>query len=68
MRIAVIDYPNSQVDIIDEVPEMESSEQVKNYLSDVLQYNTEEISFIFGKAGGADKIDINFLTPKDYGE
>ena len=61
MRIVVLDFSNSDVDIIDEIPYMEDSDAIENYLVERLQYNTDEINWMV-----ATDSRINYLTPDDF--
>lgn len=71
MTVAVLDYSNGDVDIIEGIPEfkdgkkMSISEKVENYLVGQLQYNSDEISYMILKDGTHGH--VNYLTPNDFG-
>lgn len=63
MTIAVLNYNNGEVDIIGNCPNLKTTEEVENYLSEVLEYNIDEISYMFSEA-----IKVNDdITPDDFG-
>jgi hypothetical protein len=66
MRIAILDYANSNVDIIDDAPDMETSKEVEDYLANTLRYDPEEISFMFGNTNKTNKVSVTFLKAKDF--
>lgn len=62
MKIAVLDFSCGELDIIDKVPQMESSDDIEEYLSERLNYNPDKIQWMDLSKGR-----VNFLTPDDYG-
>ena len=62
MTIAVLDYSTGTVDIINDCPNLRTNEEVENYLSEVLEYNIDEIHFMFSRV----EIETNTLTPDDF--
>lgn len=63
MRIAVLCFDCGEVDIIDNVPQMDTNEEVEEYLTSVLDYNADEISWMTDHGKG---MQINYLTPNDF--
>ena len=61
MTIAVLDFNNGEVDIIENCPNLQTTEEVEGYLTEVFKYNIDEINYMFSSA-----IDVNSLTPDDY--
>ena len=47
MTIAVLNYNTGDVDIIENCPNLRTTEEVENYLVEVLEYNSDEIYFMF---------------------
>lgn len=62
MTIAVLNYNTGDVDIIENCPNIRTNEEVEGYLSEVLQYNIDEIHYMFSSA-----IDVNTMNPYDFG-
>lgn len=56
MTIAVLDYSVAAVDVIHDVPDMASTEEVENYLEETLEYNLDEISYMVG-----DPVEVRYL-------
>ena len=63
MTIAVLNYNTGDVDIIENCPNLRTNEEVENYLVEVLEYNSDEIHFIFSP-----DIDVNYMKPDDFGK
>lgn len=61
MTIAVLDYNTGSIDIINDCPKLRTNEEVENYLSEVLEYNPDEIHYMFSQ-----EIETNTLTPDDF--
>lgn len=67
MTIAVLCYNTCEVDIIRDVPDFKTEEEVDNFLfgkDGVCKYNPSEVSFMYPAIGD---IRINELTPEDFG-
>ncbi|MBR0064107.1 MAG: hypothetical protein IJQ06_00755 [Paludibacteraceae bacterium] len=62
MTIAVLDYSTGEVDIIKDCVNLRTNEEVENYLTGVLQYNLDEIHYMFSQ-----ELKVNDLTPMDFG-
>lgn len=68
MTIAVLCYSTCEVDIIRNVPNFKTEEEVDNFLfgaDGVCQYNPSEVSFMYPV--GEQDIRINDLIPEDFG-
>jgi hypothetical protein len=68
MTIAVLCYSTGEVDIIRNVPNFKTEEEVDNFLffgEDGCNYNPSEVSFMYPV--GEQDIRINNLTPEDFG-
>lgn len=63
MTIAVLNYNTGDVDIIENCPNLRTNEEVENYLVEVLEYNSDEIHFMFSPG-----IDVNYMEPDDFGK
>lgn len=63
MTIAVLNYNTGDVDIIENCPNLRTNEEVENYLVEVLEYNSDEIHFMFSP-----DIDVNCIDPDDFGK
>lgn len=63
MTIAVLNYNTGDVDIIENCPNLRTTEEVENYLVEVLEYNSDEIYFMFSP-----DIDVNYMEPDDFGK
>lgn len=63
MTIAVLNYNTGDVDIIENCPNLRTTEEVENYLVEVLEYNSDEIHFMFSQ-----DIDVNYMEPDDFGK
>ena len=63
MTIAVLNYNTGDVDIIENCPNLRTNEEVENYLVEVLEYNSDEIHFMFSP-----DIDVNYMEPDDFGK
>lgn len=63
MTIAVLYYNTGDVDIIENCPNLRTNEEVENYLVEVLEYNSDEIHFMFSPG-----IDVNYMEPDDFGK
>lgn len=63
MTIAVLNYNTGDVDIIENCPNLRTNEEVENYLVEVLEYNSDEIHFMFSP-----DIDVNYIEPDDFGK
>lgn len=63
MTIAVLNYNTGDVDIIENCPNLRTNEEVENYLVEVLEYNSDEIHFMFSP-----DIDVNCIEPDDFGK
>lgn len=61
MTIAVLNYNTGDVDIIENCPNLRTNEEVENYLVEVLEYNTDEIHYMFSA-----EINVCNLVPDDY--
>lgn len=61
MTIAVLDYSTGDVDIIRNVVNLRTNEEVENYLCEVLEYNLDEIHYMFAR-----DLQVNDLTPMDF--
>lgn len=62
MTIAILNINTGEVDIIENCPNLRNNEEVENYLSEVFQYNPDDINYIYSPA-----IEVNYLTPDDFG-
>ncbi|WP_373156899.1 hypothetical protein [Bacteroides cellulosilyticus] len=60
-RIAVMSYNTGDIDIITLDKEMETTEEVKNYLQEDCNYNMDEIYWMEFDSG-----KISFLTSADF--
>ena len=61
MTIAVLCYSTGEVDIIRNVVDLRTNDEVGRYLSDVLEYNLDEIHYMFSQ-----DLQVNDLTPMDF--
>ena len=65
MTIAVLCYSTCELDIIRDVPNFTTEEEVDNFLIETCGYNPAEISYMFPVKG--EDIKINNLTPASFG-
>ena len=61
MTIAVLCYSTGEVDIIRNVVNLRTNEEVENYLAGVLEYNLDEVHYMFSR-----DLQVNDLTPMDF--
>lgn len=61
MTIAVLCFSTGEVDIIRNVVNLRTNEEVENYLGEVLEYNLDEIHYMFAR-----DLQVNNLTPMDF--
>jgi len=68
MTIAVLCYGTCEVDIIRNVPDFKTEEEIDNFLfgEDGCNYNPSEVSYMYPIEPTQD-IRINDLTPEDFG-
>lgn len=62
MILAVLDYASGTVDIVSNVPDMESNGEMEQYLITELNYNPDEISWMVIRTTD----DVQFLEPEDF--
>lgn len=62
-RIAIMSYNTGDIDIITLDKEIETIEEMKNYIDEFLNYNLDEIYWM-----EFDKGKISFLTEEDFSQ